>query len=261
MIISDRFVFLHLQKCATTFVSTLLEEMFSDARRKRPDHNSFTDIKPRDLGKTIFGTVRNPWDWYVSYYFYKKPKGERGLARKTFIEQEPALGALLYPKFSLYAGGTFDYWLGELFRAGLNGAVFRGSGRHGVVVIDTALMNTLGIGPYTYWFVHCYFEDPETVLQNWNVDRILSGDLGSLGCKNYCRVEDLRNELLRFFASIDLELTSEQHSLLMSYPIKNNSNPGNRVTETFYNEEKSALIREKEELIVRMFGYEEPWNA
>jgi len=244
MIISDRFVFLHLPKCATTFVSTLLEEMFSDARRKRPDHNSFTDIKPRDLGKTIFGTVRNPWDWYVSYYSYGKAKP--------------------VPRNTLHAGAMnagwvdgFDYWLGELFRAGLHGAEPRRIGNQ----IDTALMNTLGIGPYTYLFVQRYFEDPEVVFKNWNVDSILSGDLGTRACNHFCRVEDLRNELLRFFDSIDLELTSEQHSLLMSYPIKNNTNPGNRVTETFYDEEKSALIREKEELIVRMFGYEEPWNA
>jgi len=237
MIISDRFVFIRLKKCAGTFVSTLLEVMFSDARSKRLGHNSVADIEPQDRHKTIFGTVRNPWDWYVSYYSYTKSKaGWR----------------------TLHAGGTFDYWLGELFRAGLHGAEPKklGGGQ-----IHTERMNTLGIGPYTYCFVQRYFEDPEVVFKNWNVDRILSGDLGSLGCKNYCRVEDLRNELLRFFASIDLELTPEQHSGLMSYPIKNNSNFGERITETFYDEEKSALIREKEELIVRMFGYEEPWGS
>jgi len=254
MIISDRFVFLHLPKCATTFVSTLLEEMFSDARRKLPDDNSVAAIEPQDRHKTIFGGVRNPWDWHVSYYTFKKPKGERGLARKAFIELEPRLGALYYPKLYLYAG-TFDYYLSVLFW--LRGAEPKKLGNG----VDTALMNTLGIGPYTYLFVQRYFEDPEVVFKNWNVDSILSGDLGTRACNHFCRVEDLRNELLRFFDSIDLELTSEQHSLLMSYPIKNNTNPGNRVTETFYDEEKSALIREKEELIVRMFGYEEPWNA
>jgi len=253
MIISDRFVFLHLQKCAGAFVKSLLEQMFSDARKKGTPHDSVADIEPQDRHKTIFGTVRNPWDWYVSYYSYTKSKaGWR----------------------TLHAGGTFDYWLGELFRAGLHGAEPKKLGGKGVGHprrvalstardgrIDTSLMNTLGIGPYTYWFVQRYFEDSETVLQNWNVDSILSGDLGTRACNHFCRVEDLRNELLRFFDSIDLELTSEQHSLLMSFPIKNNTNPGNRVTETFYDEEKSALIREKEELLVRMFGYEEPWNA
>ena len=79
-----------------------------------------------------------------------------------------------------------------------------------------------------------YFEDPEVVLKNWNVDRILSGDLGSRACNHFCRVEDLRNELLRFFNSIGLELTGEQRSILMSFPIKNNSNFGERIIETFY---------------------------
>ncbi len=239
MIISDRFVFLHLQKCAGAFVKSLLEQMFSDARKKGTPHDSVAAIEPQDRHKTIFGTVRNPWDWYVSYYSYGKAKP--------------------VPRNTLHAGAMnagwvdgFDYWLGELFRAGLHGAEPRRIGNQ----IDTALMNTLGIGPYTYLFVQRYFEDPEVVLKNWNVDRILSGDLGSRACNHFCRVEDLRNELLRFFASIDLDLTPEQHSLLMSFPVKNNSNFGELITETFYDEEKSALIREKEELIVRMFGYE-----
>jgi len=247
MIISDRFVFIRLKKCAGTFVSTLLEKMFSDARRKRLGNNSgeleqaprigVADIEPQDRHKPIFGTVRNPWDWYVSLYSYTKSKA--GGWR------------------TLHAGGTFDYWLGELFRAGLHGAEPKklGGGQ-----IHTERMNTLGIGPYTYCFVQRYFEDPEVVFKNWNVDRILSGDLGSRACNHFCRVEDLRNELLRFFASIDLDLTPEQHILLMIFPTKNISNFGERITETFYNEEKSALIREKEELIVRMFGYEEPWK-
>ena len=66
MIVNDRLVYLRLQKCASTAVSALLLECVGGERRQ-PSHRRL-DFDPGS--RTVFGSVRDPWSWYVSVWSF-----------------------------------------------------------------------------------------------------------------------------------------------------------------------------------------------
>jgi len=94
---------------------------------------------------------------------------------------------------------------------------------------------------------------------------------------HHCRVEDLRNEMLRFFDSIGLKLTAEQIRILMETEVNSPSGKPSPTTfdidacrssssafsntskhepyATYYDDELRNLVAEKERLIVELFGY------
>lgn len=70
MIVTDRFVFLHLHKSGGSFVNRFLMECV-------PGSQAVGYHLPRDYipavarNLPILGTVRNPWDYYVSWYSFQ----------------------------------------------------------------------------------------------------------------------------------------------------------------------------------------------
>lgn len=72
MLIHERFVFLHLPKTAGTFLaSSLRAEMPSNTlARGSPGkkHPGWNDIPFEARDRPVLVYVRNPWDWYVSWY-------------------------------------------------------------------------------------------------------------------------------------------------------------------------------------------------
>lgn len=88
MIITDRFVFVHMPKTGGTFVSTMLRQAHGIASKHAAQagllwrwlgvrqgdlvewkkHGSCRDIPCRHSGKPVVATIRNPYDRYVSQY-------------------------------------------------------------------------------------------------------------------------------------------------------------------------------------------------
>lgn len=66
MIVTARFVFLHLHKSGGTFVNRGLLEHLPGARRVGY-HLPRADIPAEAAGLPVLGTVRNPWEYYVSW--------------------------------------------------------------------------------------------------------------------------------------------------------------------------------------------------
>ena len=73
----DRFVFLQLRKTGSTFVAEAL-------RRELPEgacddslgkHADWSRIPAEATGKPVLVYVRNPWDWYVSWYHFNQMLG------------------------------------------------------------------------------------------------------------------------------------------------------------------------------------------
>jgi hypothetical protein len=71
MIITDRFVFLHLHKSGGSFVNDLLMRFVPDARNLGY-HLPRRLLPPHLKHLPALGFVRNPWSYYVSWYFFQK---------------------------------------------------------------------------------------------------------------------------------------------------------------------------------------------
>lgn len=65
MFVSDELVFLQLQKTAGTHIAAVLSQHLDGGQRGK--HGPL-DFDPGD--RLIVGSVRNPWDWYVSLWAY-----------------------------------------------------------------------------------------------------------------------------------------------------------------------------------------------
>jgi len=71
MIITDRFVFLHLHKSGGTFVNECLVRYLPDAKHVGY-HLPRSMIPDHARHKPILGSVRNPWSYYVSWYTFQR---------------------------------------------------------------------------------------------------------------------------------------------------------------------------------------------
>ena len=71
MIVTDRFVFLHLHKSGGSFVNRFLLDCMPGSRAIGY-HLPHDDIPAAFRHLPILGTVRNPWDYYVSWYSFQQ---------------------------------------------------------------------------------------------------------------------------------------------------------------------------------------------
>jgi hypothetical protein len=70
MIVTDRFVFLHLHKSGGTFVNRFLRAFFPDSRQIGY-HLPRACLPDTCTALPLLGSVRNPWDYYVSWYAFQ----------------------------------------------------------------------------------------------------------------------------------------------------------------------------------------------
>ena len=71
MIVTERFVFLHLHKSGGSFVNRFLREWISGCR-EIGYHLPRAHIPAYARHLPILGTVRTPWEYYVSWYSFQK---------------------------------------------------------------------------------------------------------------------------------------------------------------------------------------------
>jgi hypothetical protein len=69
MIITNDSIFLHLYKTGGNYIKEVLKKNKVSIIFQK-SHLPYHKIPEKHLNKKIFGVIRNPWDWYVSYYYY-----------------------------------------------------------------------------------------------------------------------------------------------------------------------------------------------
>lgn len=139
MILSRYFVFIHLPKTGGTFVrkilgahapgewETLEVVALGGPPRNDPNHPTVRDIPTPYRGRPIFGFVRNPWDWYVSWYEFLKIDG----------------GNRLFNEASEHGRRDFAGTLQRIF--------------------DTPMARQAGIGVFTWYFRESFGPDPNRI--------------------------------------------------------------------------------------------------
>lgn len=75
MIVTDRLVFLHLHKSGGTFVNALLMQCMPDARQIGY-HLPYRELPVAYRELPVLGTVRNPWDYYVSWFHFQRSQAD-----------------------------------------------------------------------------------------------------------------------------------------------------------------------------------------
>jgi tetratricopeptide (TPR) repeat protein len=74
MIVTEKFVFIHMHKTGGQSLNDIIERCIPD-HRVIGYHYPRAEIPPEFVELPVVGFIRNPWDWYVSWYaFNRRPK-------------------------------------------------------------------------------------------------------------------------------------------------------------------------------------------
>ena len=93
MLVTDQFVFVHVPKTGGTFIQTVLGkhlpvvDLESVMNDRTWSHASYGALPAEWRERPAFCVVRNPWDWYVSWFHYQTARGPRRRARP--VGQDP----------------------------------------------------------------------------------------------------------------------------------------------------------------------------
>ncbi len=266
MIVTEKFVFIHLHKSGGTFVNKVLHHLFSSSRQI--GYHYPTNMIPCEYCHLpILGVVRNPWDFYVSYYAFQKSlldQLEAKQAKLSTTESESLAdsgvdlrngidvlfellsndGKLSFAETTANllnlgtSGGKLDEVLElmptELGRRGKSTPVQR-EGFRGMNVTRDELENIRGTGEglYTFLFRRMYGE-AEGVY--------------------FAKTDTLRQDLVTFFAHVGIELDRQAKEYILTAEPENASNRNHY--SKYYTSAIENLVRERDAFVVDKFDFE-----
>ncbi len=286
MFVSNKLVFLELQKTGSTHVRHLLADFVGG--KVDGKHNAAT---PEVLatGRPILGTVRNPWSWYVSLWAYGcEGKGvlrqrlmdpakwvrknelqsdATGEARKVGLKggkgrlsRAKALGASAMPDCASPERATFWYadpgnveafreWLSVVLAPGARRIVEAGYRR-------SPLSKCAGLLTYRYFGLFVRGGTHQEA-EYCTVDKLNELDKASCLVSHFILNENLEADFLRAVAACGVELTDDQIAQVNSARKRNvSSRPLG--TSDYYTAELAALVGDRDRFLIEKFGYKSP---
>jgi len=252
----DKLVFVHLQKCAGTFVNNLLQRMYPQSYRPFEHKDSTAQMhiphyelkslsrirKLRGLGSLMsFGTIRNPWDYYVSLYSFSKQVSHASWAKGN-----------LYNK--LGQPSSFAEFVERL--ADPNRSIDERSVRrhYGDFFIR---MDKLNAGVLTIRYLNMFYK--KNVFEN-SIDYIKDNHEGLISVSRIIKCEDIEGDIYSVLMSSGckhnaLKSRNKFSKFINNKKIKRNESKRQHYRE-FYTNKLKDTVREKERLIIDKYGYE-----
>ena len=216
MIISDKYVYLHFPKTGGTFITNLLRDFydnqlvpsyqnkncikrlfqtkpfFSDYKKneilddlldKKGNHNGFSQIPKKHKTKPVFTTVRNPFDFYVSYYETKTWANEKLIKKQEIVKIFPSFPELSFEEFMEFTEYLFSEKLYKL--------IFK----------KTAPFK---VGLYTLLIILLYSTDPYSCMSNLkmynSLNNVPTSELIVSDHLIFLNFSDLNTELYNFLS-------------------------------------------------------------
>ena len=268
MFVSESLIYLQLHKTGCTHIENLLRRTVGGEAIGK--HERLPEGFPVG-GRKLLGSVRNPWDWYVSLWAYGCG-GHGGLHgqltgprrwRGHGFRQRPALAM---QRLLSEVGRSAREWR-RLYADAANPALFREwlrqihdpRHRHGVGEgYAESPMHRFG-GFFTYRYVMLYARHPAT----------LHSDVAatSTGLKNLIdqgtlldfviRNERLEDDLLEALRHCGVSLSEDRITLIRSGH-RTNASTRSRDLDDYYDAETRALVRERDGILIEKYGYPEP---
>ena len=242
MILTDDFVYLHMEKTGGTFVTSMLERVYGrDHLVNMEKHGTVSDIPPDYATRPVVATLRNPYERYVSQYRF----GWWKLHPENFCGE-----AEMRRLFPHYPDLSFADYL-ELANTAFLGTFQKKS--TGFENHNFAPERQLGW--HTEQFVRFFFKNPRQVFARIDEDYIdrqrYREDMGRV---RFLRVDRLNLELHDFLLEIGRDrreidfILSAQRVL----PAEGGREPGDR-WQDYYTPPLLDYVRTRERLLFSMF--------
>jgi len=228
MIITDKFVFVHLPRTGGTFVTEIIKKFFPSAHEI--GHHMPKGLLPKKYAHLpTFGTVRNPWGFYVSLYHYILRKN----AASNFVSWMTEKGTLDFVGSirNLLNLGANEDRLNELIEMLPDKIDYRGTLIPNVTKNVMCSIRGTGVGYYTFRFNEMF---------------------GSTEDMFVCQTETLNLDLIAFLEKIGAA-TDELRNYVIASDKKNRS--AHNHYSTYYTPELAELVSVRERPIIAKFGY------
>lgn len=227
MIVTDRFVFLHLHKSGGTFVNECLLR-FVPGAREIGYHLPRQLIPPSAASLPVLGFVRNPWSYYVSWHAFQSTRPQpNAFYRVASDGGRLAFKGTVTNLLELAAGGPrLDRLLDELPAE---------YGNRGINLTGSALarIRGSGLGFYSYLYRYMFGADES---------RLVVG-----------KMESLRAELPAMLTGVGENVTSEMRAFIeQAAPL--NTTPHARYSE-YYDDDLRERVAERDATVIARHAY------
>ena len=268
MLVSDRLIFIQLEKTGCSHIARLLEHIVGGKQEQK--HSRIPDSIPTE-GKSIVGSIRNPWDWYVSMWSYgciqagalyddlmTRPKllGQ-GWRRNPWLATRNT-----FRDFRRAARGWRDTY-GDatdpsLFRRWLH-LIHEPANRFDLMDDYARSPVSLYSGFYTYRYARMFTRDLDKLYSNamCNPENLKSLLFENTLLDYVIRNERLESDLIDVLQRCDIPLSTDAIAFLHN---TYKTNPTERVRRTayYYDPDTIELVRSRDMFLIEKYGYEPP---
>lgn len=270
MVITDRFVYIHMPKTGGTFVTELLLRLhgspvgesggdggagsagrlarklfvrpnhYGPIENLEPKHGTCHDIPPRHGNKPVVSTVRNPYDWYVSQYEFAWWKQTFRYHPEPYPTPAGAAIEEVLPRFVETHSRFPDISFAEFIEL-CHQAARRLDAQNGPA-----------LGLLTHSFIRYHYRHPERVLEN---PRAHPGPRGpELFDVQFLRTDRLNQELHDYllaagYREADLRFIRDHDRIL---PM-GRGRPADQTWQDYYTPELRRAVREADRFLFEMF--------
>jgi hypothetical protein len=228
MIVTDKFVFVHLLRSGGTFISEVIRNFFPSA--KEIGYHLPLAVLPKEYSQLpVLGTVRNPWDFYVSWYYHHYPNS-RYLPLFCAVSDNRKLDFRQTIRNTLDLSLNSDM-LDSLINELPDNYDFKQRHISNLTKDDLGKIRDTGIGLYTFRFNQLFGQ----------ADRIF-----------FCRVEFLRDDLIAFFEHIGVATDALRHFVL---DLDKKNIAEHTHYSHYYTRELADLVSVRDRPIIERFGF------
>ena len=286
MLITDRLIYLEMEKTGSTHINHLLSLCFPvELIGKHTSIESYIDGYKTD--KCIIGSVRNPWDWYVSLWAQgctgsgrKRLKGglykgltSRKLISKSFFIDDTGDFSLTLRTFgdmwnemtkpiNVWSETYKSYECPKLFRKWLK-LILEKRQRDLVRVwplyVKMPLPQTFGLMTYKYcsYFVKDFPTQTVVTAIN-NIDDLKEFDEQNNILDATIKIESLEDDLVRAIQKAGYDVDDKILNIIEEGKFKRINKSKRYNTGFYYNDETIALVESKEKFLIDKYSYTKP---
>ena len=241
MFVSDKFIFLELHKTGTTYISGVLKALVGGEHVLK--HNP---ARPDQLrGKVVLGSIRDPWDWYVSLWAYGSDG--RGSLHNRIMRNSKAV-ELQSAYTDSKDAAAFREWLRMMHDPAQRRFFSRSYAK-------SSAADFVGFMTFRYLQLFCR-KRKQKMPEFSSAAEIARYEEERCLVDHFIRNEDLSASLYRVLELTGVRVPEIRRTEL--FPARANASSRKKGTSHYYDEASAKLVEQSEWLIIDKFGYRPP---